>query len=1070
MDLNGHESNSSNEYLPESSYSSDSPSTPPFNHSRSKETLPAETMSPASGISCEFEAYLGIHNSKFGRFEILRRLGSGGHGVVFLAYDSILSRFIALKVPKPEVLFDPSMRRRFLAEGMTAAVLMHPNIVTVFESNEVGSICYLAQDYVPGPSLSSWLKAHPGPVAPRIASAFILQLAEALSHAHDHGILHRDIKPGNILLAPNDLANSLEGLSRYSPKLADFGIAKIIEGNNDNTHSGSILGTPAYMPPEQALGRNSELCWASDIYSLGAVFYELLVGKPAYRGENGLKLLHEIARHEPESTRKSNPAIPRDLDAVCMKCLSHELSDRYANAHAFVDDLRHFLEGRPVSARPQTILSAASRWSRRNPVTALLTAVTALSLVIMLIGSLWYNARLNESLLLVQQHAQDLNLRTEALRRRVYADDLIQAAEAWHDGNVGEAHCRLLECNPKHGETDLRSFPYWMLSHAIQNSSHIIDTISRGALAAPLAVNADSQTFLCGEADGVVRIRSLPDGHLQHELQGHTSAAVNSLNLSTGAEHSLAVVADNDGAVSLWNLKTRTEVLSVNAHQGATMTACFLDEKAARFASGGEDGVIRIWNAITGNQVSELAGHTDTIRALAVQRELNILFSSSEDGTVRAWDLNHDGRPLVELSNGQFPVPRDAGWARTLAISPNGSILAAGFRSGLLVQWDINDNSAHFGQILDDRGFNSGIRSIDWIDDENLVTGFADSRLIVGRSFNESHSFNDVFAGHHDWILSLAAIPNRSGVLSSSKDGTIRYWPEKELQGTIRIPSQYKTLKSAPSWTQTTVAFCKEHELFAYRTPEMTEQFRLDIRQMPEGVWSTLSADASHFLTTFKEEHDTALVSLNCATGARNWQVSLGNRLADCGTSSADGNLILAGVSHEILILDGKTGKCKITCAHPSPVTQVEFVPLTTTFVSSSMDGRIRIWDATTGEILREWIGHQNSIQRIAISQDGTVLVTSGEDMVVRVWRISDGKEIASFAVDAELEGLHLVDEGRTLITVGNQQLRFWSIADRNEVMRWKRLPNTSVVQLSPDRKTLAVHFCNNVRLYRGSP
>ena len=223
----------------------------------------------------------------FGRFEVLRELGRGGYGVVYLARDPVLGREVALKVPRPEMLVTAEARRRFMREAHAAAVLDHPNIVPVHEAGELGSVAYIVSAYCDGPSLSDWLKARHQPVPARAAARLIATLAHAVQHAHERGILHRDLKPGNILLHSAAASVSAhDDLSGLVPRVTDFGLAKFTgDDDEDMTHSGATIGSPPYMAPEQAAGRLRDMGPATDVYALGATLYEVLTGRAPFRGE-----------------------------------------------------------------------------------------------------------------------------------------------------------------------------------------------------------------------------------------------------------------------------------------------------------------------------------------------------------------------------------------------------------------------------------------------------------------------------------------------------------------------------------------------------------------------------------------------------------------------------------------------------------------------------------------------------------------------------------------------------------------------------------------------------------------
>ena len=291
---------------------------------------------------------------RFGRFEIVRQLGRGGGGAVFLAIDPELDRRVALKVPRPEALITPELRRRFHREARLAAALDHPNIVPVHEAGEVGPICYIASAYCEGLTLADWLRGRDRPDAPRAAAALVATLAEAVQHAHRGGVLHRDIKPSNVLLTPRPAAAPMgRVLDRdFTPRLADFGLARLIEATGGETRTGAVLGTPQYMAPEQAEGRSRDHGPATDVHALGVLLYELLTDRPPFRGDSDLGTLRLIAGEEPIAPRRLRPSVPRDLEVICLKCLEKEPRRRYGSAEALADDLRRFLADEPIRARP----------------------------------------------------------------------------------------------------------------------------------------------------------------------------------------------------------------------------------------------------------------------------------------------------------------------------------------------------------------------------------------------------------------------------------------------------------------------------------------------------------------------------------------------------------------------------------------------------------------------------------------------------------------------------------------------------------------------------------------------
>jgi WD40 repeat protein/tRNA A-37 threonylcarbamoyl transferase component Bud32 len=300
-------------------------------------------------------------------YKIECELGRGGMGVVYKARQHALNRTVALKMILAGAQAHAEDLIRFLSEAEAAAHLQHQGIVQIFESGRAGGLPYFTMEYVNGGSLADRLRK--GPLPPAEAARVALDLAEAVAHAHEVGIIHRDLKPGNILLARDG-----------TPKITDFGLARRLEASDGVTRAGTVLGTPSYMPPEQARGDLHNLGPTGDVYALGAILYEMMTGRPPFRSDSPVTTLSLVLNATPEKPRAANAAIPRDLETVALKCLEKEPAKRYASAEALAGDLRRFLEGRPILARRASAAEKLRRWARRNPAVAGLLAAVLLSL------------------------------------------------------------------------------------------------------------------------------------------------------------------------------------------------------------------------------------------------------------------------------------------------------------------------------------------------------------------------------------------------------------------------------------------------------------------------------------------------------------------------------------------------------------------------------------------------------------------------------------------------------------------------------------------------------------------
>jgi outer membrane protein assembly factor BamB len=338
----------------------------------------AETLAPggpaaADGPSGELRP--------FGDYELLEEVARGGMGVVYRARQVSLNRTVALKMILAGQLASADDVERFRREARTAAALQHPNIVAIHEVGEHGGQHYFSMDYVEGQNLAELTREHPLP--PAQAARYVRAVALAVAYAHEHGTLHRDLKPANVLIDAFD-----------QPRVTDFGLARSIAADQRLTATGAVVGTPSYMPPEQASADRGKLGPASDVYALGAVLYELVTGRPPFQAATPLDTLFQVLHDEPAAPRLLNPQVGRDLETILLKCLAKEPSRRYPTAQALADDLGAFLEGRPIQARRPGMAERAWRWAWRQRRSGLLAGAGAAAAVVLaagvLLGWTWY--------------------------------------------------------------------------------------------------------------------------------------------------------------------------------------------------------------------------------------------------------------------------------------------------------------------------------------------------------------------------------------------------------------------------------------------------------------------------------------------------------------------------------------------------------------------------------------------------------------------------------------------------------------------------------------------------------
>ncbi len=586
-----------------------------------------------------------------GRFHVVRELGRGGYGVVFLARDPLLRREVALKVPRPDALLNVDLRRRFVREAQAAARLTHPNVVALHEVGEVGPVCFIASAYCSGPTLAEWLREQPQPPPPRLAADVVAALADAVHYAHTQGVLHRDLKPSNVLLEPKvaEVAGGPDDKFPFVPKVTDFGLAKLAENDTQDTHtrSGATIGTPNYMAPEQADGRLDDVGPRTDVYALGALLYEMLTGKQVFRGSTDLDTLHRVIVEEPLPPSRWLAGLPTDLEAICLKCLEKAPGRRYDSAAALGEDLRRFLAGEATEARPLSAAGRLSKWARRRPAIAALVAVSFVAATTIAAGSLWYSARLRSALVESDQQrtlaeaaryeSEQSRLATlaqeEIANQYLYALRVRLAYQSLSQADVPQAASLLAEYDDGSRFTHLRGFEWHYARRALHEERF---TLAGHTQAYAVAFSPDGRGLATGGKDGIVRLWDPITGRKRGKLVGHASC-VNQVAFSP--DGALLATASCDGTIKLWNAADHSELPLLVEPAGAVLCLTFSPD-GKWLAAGGANRGTTIIHVPQRRAVASLGG--EPIAA-------NWLAFSPNGRLLAAADHGPDGRPNLSL-------------------------------------------------------------------------------------------------------------------------------------------------------------------------------------------------------------------------------------------------------------------------------------------------------------------------------------------------------------------------------------------------------------------------------------
>jgi serine/threonine protein kinase len=353
-----------------------------------RELLRAASSAAASDVTLDWRALsAGTEGAEqrgagqqVGRYQLLGELGRGGMGVVYKARDLKLHRTVALKMMPAGRFASSEDLQRFRNEARLAAGLTHPGIVPIYEADQWEGLPYFAMAFVEGAHLADRIQA--GPLSAQVAARLLKKIAAAVAYAHSQGVIHRDLKPANILLASSTESGAPAEGDEPEPAITDFGLAWRRDLDERLTTTGQVLGTPAYMSPEQASGRRREIGESTDIYALGAILYAMLTGHPPFQAESPVEVILQVLENDPPPPRRLNPSVPRELEAICLKCLEKSAQHRYATAQELVADLERFLRREPPEAGQRSIARWLRHWGRREPVGAWHVAGLALMLVL----------------------------------------------------------------------------------------------------------------------------------------------------------------------------------------------------------------------------------------------------------------------------------------------------------------------------------------------------------------------------------------------------------------------------------------------------------------------------------------------------------------------------------------------------------------------------------------------------------------------------------------------------------------------------------------------------------------